>query len=490
MSFSIPASSRADMKWSRTPSQTKRAMADRLGLAFLRVSPPPRVSRSLRVWPSPGLSPSRSRRSRLALCKFVAFSVVAANFLFLLSHTGRADDREPFSVPLAAPPRVRERAQAEQLPDGGKDRRLETYESFLPALNNCVLTCPLKPCPCQEAVAKQQISQAVEGLLSGVTKPAARELPNTSGKHREAGFGKQDGARDLHSIALRYQACNGLTNQRIALIEGVLLGMLLGIQIIVPGTIPHNGIELPGRTDIDRNYQRTDTIFNVERFVAEGERLFIEHWCHRNTRGSASHVWCGGPQVKPVLYTGNVEEELAASIARASSLEHWGVQVIPLEDLLVPPRPFPSSALGHLQEELNQRLLSSPADEGGYTVIDASCTLFSIPVKEGTRIWEAFWRLSRALDFASGIERRGQALKKLIRSRAEAAREKAARFGFRADVSPGLKQAPYNVLHFRAEKVRQKPIGDLFLILPRSSLKVTLGLPAPERIGSSTAMSG
>ena len=61
-----------------------------------------------------------------------------------------------------------------------------------------------------------------------------------------------------------FHVCNGLTNQRIQLLDGALAGLFLGAQIVMPKTIMLNGAQFVSVTD--QNLQPLDHIFNMTRF--------------------------------------------------------------------------------------------------------------------------------------------------------------------------------------------------------------------------------
>ena len=50
----------------------------------------------------------------------------------------------------------------------------------------------------------------------------------------------------LAPLVLKIDACNGLTNQRLALIDGIVIGVVLGMQLVLPDKLPFNGVELAG----------------------------------------------------------------------------------------------------------------------------------------------------------------------------------------------------------------------------------------------------
>ena len=68
-----------------------------------------------------------------------------------------------------------------------------------------------------------------------------------------------------------FHVCNGLTNQRIQLLDGALAGLFLGAQIVLPKTIMLNGAQFVSVTD--HNMQPLDHIFNMTRFETMVQQL-------------------------------------------------------------------------------------------------------------------------------------------------------------------------------------------------------------------------
>jgi len=62
----------------------------------------------------------------------------------------------------------------------------------------------------------------------------------------------------------KFHICNGLTNQKLQLLDGTLAGLFLGAQIVLPKTIVLNGAQFVSVTD--QNRQPLDHIFNMTRF--------------------------------------------------------------------------------------------------------------------------------------------------------------------------------------------------------------------------------
>ena len=62
----------------------------------------------------------------------------------------------------------------------------------------------------------------------------------------------------------KFHICNGLTNQKLQLLDGALAGLFLGAQIVLPKTIVLNGAQFVSVTD--QNRQPLDHMFNMTRF--------------------------------------------------------------------------------------------------------------------------------------------------------------------------------------------------------------------------------
>lgn len=62
----------------------------------------------------------------------------------------------------------------------------------------------------------------------------------------------------------KFNVCNGLTNQRLQLLDGALASLFLGAQIVLPKTIMLNGAQFVSVTD--QNRQPLNHLFNMTRF--------------------------------------------------------------------------------------------------------------------------------------------------------------------------------------------------------------------------------
>ena len=74
----------------------------------------------------------------------------------------------------------------------------------------------------------------------------------------------------------KFHICNGLTNQKLQLLDGALAGLFLGAQIVLPETIVLNGAQFVSVTD--QNRQPLDHIFNMTRFETMIQQVQLDQY--------------------------------------------------------------------------------------------------------------------------------------------------------------------------------------------------------------------
>uniref|UniRef100_A0A7S1XX08 Nucleotide-diphospho-sugar transferase domain-containing protein n=1 Tax=Phaeomonas parva TaxID=124430 RepID=A0A7S1XX08_9STRA len=315
--------------------------------------------------------------------------------------------------------------------------------------NACHQSCFVdKQCTClREIAVVQEVRQLFEESRRkkadlGIGAAADRAAPHAE---ETAAAAQLEG---LAPLAIKIEVCNGLINQRIALLEGIALGVILGAQVLLPVHMPFNGVELPKQPTrtMDRNLQRLERMFDLDALQAGATELYRDHWCKRSDE-PASKTWCHGFQ-RPALLYGNATEAMEDAISilgrkRRNVLSlQWGAGA----------KSEALSVLEAAQREFYAGVANLGGDAGSpHVLLDLGCTLFSLAVDETTESWSIFWRLHRHLKHEPDVREQAAAVKAHLASLGVAAQEKAATFGFAAPPLEG--GAPgYNVLHLRAEE--------------------------------------
>ena len=97
----------------------------------------------------------------------------------------------------------------------------------------------------------------------------------------------------------KLQICNGLKNQRLQLLDGLLVGLFLGAQIVLPKMIVMNGAQFVLVTDL--NMQPMDRIFNMVRLEQMIQQQFLDFWCQRREH-HAFKIWCAEAPPPAIVY--------------------------------------------------------------------------------------------------------------------------------------------------------------------------------------------
>lgn len=71
----------------------------------------------------------------------------------------------------------------------------------------------------------------------------------------------------------KFDICHGLTNQRLQLLDGALVGLFLGAQLMLPKNVTLNGAQFVRVKD--QNYQPLDQMFNLTRFETAVQQLSL-----------------------------------------------------------------------------------------------------------------------------------------------------------------------------------------------------------------------
>ena len=230
------------------------------------------------------------------------------------------------------------------------------------------------------------------------------------------------GYRYGNSVPLQFQfsTCSGLTNQKLQLIDGIMVGLFMGAQIVLPPA---------------------DGVFNMIRFEEKMQQLFADFWCRRRSF-LAFKIWCVADPPPAIVYDREVH--------------------LPVEDLNLQPREmepeslaqFGEYALKRKSEEMQIMMRSS------ILRITVACD-FWVHVKvleddsySGERthsFWEEFWKIEKALEVRDQIVKVAENTKRLLLSRfGKVARDRAMKLGYK--LSEESIQSGYHVVHLRAEE--------------------------------------
>ena len=267
---------------------------------------------------------------------------------------------------------------------------------------------------------------------------------------------------ELAPVVLKIDVCNGLTNQRIALIEGVLIGLVLGMQVLLPDTMPFDGSEYAPE-DIDRAVRPLSDMYRMDSFIAAVDEIYRDYWCSEpHATGGVSRcgifckgesfsaprkLWCGEERFSPIVTSASAEA-VQGAFAALHEADEGAVRVLELS------RHF--SSPGALDEYRKKIFYGagSPIAGAKRSLFDAKCTLFKVSVDESQRRhWDMLWRLDDALRYVEPVAAYAARLEDKIAAYGETARRRSAERGF-----PPLPDAPaaarpaYNVLHYRVEQ--------------------------------------
>jgi len=253
--------------------------------------------------------------------------------------------------------------------------------------------------------------------------------------------------KPLAPLVLRIHACNGLTNQRIGLLDGITMGVILGAQILLPDSIPFNGVQFRSKRNVNRNLQGLGDMFNLTMLENEVSELYHDYWCDRPEEAPAG-IWCNGDGKSPLIYG---SESLARSFDVMSERDD-DVHVNYLHRV----EAFTSESIGVLRAEVYDNLghgnsykISEVPDR---ILVDVGCTHFALHVDELDDTWPVFWRLNDALAYVKPIEDMATSVQEVLASASRRAQANALRLGYPSPAAERQSSKAYNVLHLRAER--------------------------------------
>lgn len=192
----------------------------------------------------------------------------------------------------------------------------------------------------------------------------------------------------LSPVVMPIEVCNGLTNQRISLVQGVAQAIIVGAQVLLPLHIPSDGTEIPGI----RNSQRSvplNLIYNGDAFQESVRAIYLDYWCARPSMPQ-SKIWCNSEGLyDPVLKNKDAWSSVD-SLRVSKSHSNWRK----LKDVRSPDA---SQAFGQgiFREFSNSR--------SGWGVLDRGCTMFSLEVVEENAAWDLFWAVDSSLRFSQSV---------------------------------------------------------------------------------------
>lgn len=239
----------------------------------------------------------------------------------------------------------------------------------------------------------------------------------------------------LAPIVLPVEVCNGLTNQRISLVQGITQAIIIGAQIVMPSYLPSNGTEIPGVVS-SNNLVAFDSIFDGKAFDEAVRVIYSKYWCAR-PHLPQSKLWCGHHRNvhDPVLRSRTVSE--VVDLVRLSKpLMSWRK----LHGLKSPEL---SSAIGpRLFREFSRSAM-------GWGVLDRGCTMFSLRVLEGGSAWDLFWAVDSSLKFSNSVIRTARILESKIREQSKGNSKRWVGDSFVTETSSNHR---FTVLHLRVER--------------------------------------
>ncbi|CAL1162590.1 unnamed protein product [Cladocopium goreaui] len=233
----------------------------------------------------------------------------------------------------------------------------------------------------------------------------------------------------------RFQICNGLTNQKLQILDGVLVALFLGAQIVLPKMIALNGAQFLSITDM--NMQPTDRIFNMRRFENKIQQTYSNFWCRRREH-QAFKIWCSDNPPPAILYDTNID-----------------IKNVNVEHLKLKPDEWGQNALTDIGDAAFMRIFEDKRfimDKSILRITEPCEFWFNVKVKEGTDFWDEFWKIQDVLEFNDQIVELGENAKRIfLHNFGGVARAKAKKHGYKVD-DESIQHGGFHVVHLRAEK--------------------------------------
>eukprot|EP00438_Fugacium_kawagutii_P034452 Skav206304 [mRNA] locus=scaffold4747:35467:37524:+ [translate_table: standard] len=234
-------------------------------------------------------------------------------------------------------------------------------------------------------------------------------------------------------LQFKFEICNGLTNQKLQILDGALVGLFLGAQIIFPKGIVMNGAQFVSVSNL--NLKPADHIFNMTRFEKRMQQHYADFWCRRPS-SEAFRLWCSDSPPAAIVYDNEIPADAVQDVKLKA--EQWGPEALVA---------FGNGAYQRIFAESRLTLRSLV-----FRIIEPCQFWFNVKVVEGTAFWNEFWRIYNALDFNDQILQLGESTKRYFLTRfGEAARFKAQKLGYDVD-EEAIQYSGYHVVHLRAEQ--------------------------------------
>lgn len=204
----------------------------------------------------------------------------------------------------------------------------------------------------------------------------------------------------LAPIVIPIEVCNGLTNQRISIVQGITHAIIVGAQVLIPVHMPSNGTEVLGIAS-SKDIIDFNSIFDGEAFAKSLRAIYHIYWCARRHLPQAE-IWCNpdsefDPVVKSLQTWRAVE-----TVRSTRSHSHW-------RSLSGLRSPSHSIAMG---PSIFSEFASSI---NGWGVLDRGCTMFSLEVKEDGPVWDLFWEIDSSLKFSRSVVATSESISEGIR---------------------------------------------------------------------------
>jgi hypothetical protein len=229
------------------------------------------------------------------------------------------------------------------------------------------------------------------------------------------------------------------------------MGLVLGMQVLLPGSIDMNGIEyIPG---VDRATAPLSTLFDTRRLSKATDAIYADYWCGDRPSQSPSSIWCSEDTkaFRPLVVSSGSLHDIAVE---NMALGNTPLQINPFNQTFSKKRPL---KLRHLYAYRDYIFLNYAGVSTQRTIVDAKCTLFYLGVAESDReIWKLFWAIDEALGYADSLMATAAHLIKEIEFFSGVAGKRntaSSRITLDRDKpdEPFPNLGRYQALHFRAE---------------------------------------
>ena len=81
-------------------------------------------------------------------------------------------------------------------------------------------------------------------------------------------------------VQFEFELCHGFAEQRFQLIDGLLVGLLLGAQVVLPERMVLNGAH-DGTSDSVESIRPLSEFYDMERLIQAVQHIYTKYWCAR-----------------------------------------------------------------------------------------------------------------------------------------------------------------------------------------------------------------